>query len=225
MSFPLDILTESITEEDEPTHASDYIRNLEDRLRKSHNIAREHLKLSAERQRRLYNANVKSMDYKVGDMVWRNQKKNTPGLKLKISRQWTGPWVITEKLSDVVFKIKHSKNSPTVIIHGDNLKPYKGNKTAKWFKGSTVSKTPVTLPSLHEFSEANLPDDRSKEDQNDGQDVYKHNGDNQSVINQGNDNTTSETNPDEDLIISPDVTAGENYREVETNNYRSPETG
>ena len=74
MNFPLDILTEPVDDEDEAKHISEYVQDLEDRLRKSHNIAREHLKASSERQRRLYNANVKNINYEIGDMVWGNQK-------------------------------------------------------------------------------------------------------------------------------------------------------
>ncbi|CAG2199673.1 unnamed protein product [Mytilus edulis] len=44
------------------------------------------------------------------------------------------PWVIIEKLTDVLFKIRHSKNSPNVVVHADNLKKYKGVKSVSWFK-------------------------------------------------------------------------------------------
>lgn len=52
------------------------------------------------------NRKVKRQNYKVGDLVWRNQKKNTPGKKAKIARHWTGPWAITETLSEITFKVK-----------------------------------------------------------------------------------------------------------------------
>ena len=97
-------------------------------------MARNHLKISAERQRITYNLNVKKLGYEIGDLVWRNQKKNIPGLKSKIARHWTGPWVIVDKFSDVIFKIQFSKNSNPAVVHGDNLKPYKGSKKAKWFR-------------------------------------------------------------------------------------------
>ncbi|CAC5370512.1 unnamed protein product [Mytilus coruscus] len=46
---------------------------------------------------------------------------------------WTGPWVIFEKLTDVLFKIRHSKNSPNAVVHADNLKN-KGEKSVPWYK-------------------------------------------------------------------------------------------
>ena len=82
-----------------------------------------------EKQKKHYDAHVKELRYTVGDLVWWNQKKTLPGVKTKITRHWTGPWIITENLCDVLFKIKHSDSSSSVIIHGDNLKKYNGPKT------------------------------------------------------------------------------------------------
>ncbi|CAG2185616.1 unnamed protein product [Mytilus edulis] len=74
------------------------------------------------------------MDYSEGDLVRRYQPRTAKGVKKKLSRFWTGPWVIYEKLSNVLYKIKHSTNSTPVMIHADNLKLYKGEKVPKWFK-------------------------------------------------------------------------------------------
>jgi hypothetical protein len=54
---------------------------MEDRMRTAHGTARKHLKVSVKRQKMLYNTNVKYHIYEKGDLVWRNQKKNIPGLK------------------------------------------------------------------------------------------------------------------------------------------------
>ncbi|CAC5408224.1 unnamed protein product [Mytilus coruscus] len=152
MSLPIDIITEQIDEMlPVPKYASTYIQELEERLKGAHDLARKHLKVSAERQKILYNTNVKRHNYEIGDLVWRNQKKKIPGLKLEIARQWTGPWVVVDKKSDIIFKIQHSKNSGAVIIHGDNLKPYRGNKTAKWFRKNNEERIPVAIPDLTEF--------------------------------------------------------------------------
>ncbi|VDI10971.1 Hypothetical predicted protein [Mytilus galloprovincialis] len=153
MSFPINIITEPIEEmSQDPKYTSEYVTELEERLREAHDLARKHLKKSAERQKILYNTNVKRHKYEKGDLVLRNQKKNTPGLKLKIARQWTGPWVIIDKKSDIIFKIQHSKNPTAVIIHGDNLIPFKGNKKAKWFTENNEERIPVEIPNLTEFS-------------------------------------------------------------------------
>ncbi|CAC5407316.1 unnamed protein product [Mytilus coruscus] len=98
---------------------------------------------------------VRPVVYNVGDYVWRNQKKKCSRIKLKIARHWTGPWVITEKLSDITFKVKCAKNSPEVTVHGDILKPYLGSK--KWF--GLINKTPVLIcPMLARQHPVEFPD-------------------------------------------------------------------
>ena len=106
---------------------------LEDKLRKAHSFARKNLGNEAKRQKSIYDHNVREKKYGVGDLVWRNQKKNIPGQKTKIARHWTGPWIIIEKVSDIIFRLKFSKNSDPVTVHGDNLKPYIGDKKFNWF--------------------------------------------------------------------------------------------
>jgi hypothetical protein len=55
-----------------------------------------------------------------------------------------------------IFKIQHSTASVPVVIQGDNLKPYKGNKMASWFKEIVREKTPVELPDVVKFLETDL---------------------------------------------------------------------
>lgn len=82
MSFPIDIITDTVDEApNEPKYVSEYVKEMEDRIRTAHDTARKHLKVSAKRQKMLYNTNVKYHIYEKGDLVWRNQKKNIPGLK------------------------------------------------------------------------------------------------------------------------------------------------
>ncbi|CAC5382314.1 unnamed protein product [Mytilus coruscus] len=128
MRMPLDLLTEKLENNKENRLATEYAVTLEDNLRKAQRFARENLGVEAKRQKSIYDRNVKSKTYEVGDRVWRNQKKNIPGQKAKIARHWTGPWIIIEKMSDIIFRLKFSKNSNPVTVHGDNLKPYIGDK-------------------------------------------------------------------------------------------------
>lgn len=155
MRFPIDFITEKLNIEGrERTFVTEYVANLEDRLSEAHKIARLNLGISAERQKLIYDAGVKSKRYSVGDMVWRNQKKNVVGRKSKIARHWSGPWVICEKLSDVLFKIKFSRNSTPVVVHGDNLKPYSGDKKFDWFNlelENTSENEVMEFPELDHF--------------------------------------------------------------------------
>jgi hypothetical protein len=72
MAFPLEIITDKIEEDmDKPKYVSEYVSELEDRLRESHEVARRHLKASAIRQKFSYNTNVKRHNYDKGDLCKR----------------------------------------------------------------------------------------------------------------------------------------------------------
>ena len=136
MTIPIDILTDPIAGEEAPM-TSDYVVQLQSKLIKSHRLVRNTTKKAAERKKKQYDCRIQEYTYKCGDLVWRNQKKATPGVKCKISRHWTGPWVIVEKICDVLFKLQYAQNSSPVIVHGDNIKPYKGAERLDWFQVPT----------------------------------------------------------------------------------------
>ncbi|VDH95024.1 Hypothetical predicted protein [Mytilus galloprovincialis] len=137
MKMPLDLIAGSPSDDDEETHFKNehsFVAKIREELEKAHEIAREKLKRTAIRQKDYYDRNVKEINYANGDLVRRWQPHVVKGGKKKLYRNWTGPWVIIEKLTDVLFKIKHSKNSPNVVVHADNLKKYTGVKSVSWFK-------------------------------------------------------------------------------------------
>lgn len=94
----------------------------------NYEIVRSEAKQSALRQKRVYDRNVCSINYGIGDLVRRSQPKVTVGCKTKLARKWTGPWFIVKRLSDVLFQIKHSQSSKPVVVHSDNIKPFRENK-------------------------------------------------------------------------------------------------
>ncbi|VDI42665.1 Hypothetical predicted protein [Mytilus galloprovincialis] len=162
-----------IDDNEEENFISEYVNKLEQKLREAHELARNNLKSDAKRQKNSFDAKVRPVVYNVGDYVWRNQKKNVPGIKLKIARYWTGSWVITEKLSDITFKVKCAENSPEVTVHGDILKPYLGSKKLVWFNQQNArpdmpdvpEQHPVEFPDLAKFT-ADVDDENSSVSEN-----------------------------------------------------------
>ena len=149
--LPIDILTDNIAEEGTvETDISGFVPQLQSNLKRIHAFVRNNLSKSAEKQKKHYDSHVKEICYNVGDLVWRNQKKTVPGVKTKITRHWTGPWIITEKLCDILFRIKHSDSSPSLIMHGDNLKKYHGPKTIILRNDDQIQRQ-ADQPDLHTF--------------------------------------------------------------------------
>ena len=145
MTMPIDIISDPLPREEFPP-ASDYVMQLKRKLIAAHNLVPETLKKATERQKKQYDCRMKEFRYTRGDLVRRKQKKATPGVKCKISRHWTGPWVITGKICDVLFKLQHAENSPPVVVYGDNIKSYNGTEKLDWFQSSEQAIETVVFP-------------------------------------------------------------------------------
>ena len=125
-------------------HEAEYVRKLQEELHNIHTPARDTMKKSMQRQKHYYDRNVIEVTYEVGDMVRRNQQKVAVGTKSKLARRWTGPWIITKRLSDVLYQIRHSKSSKAIIVHADSIKPYRGSKTpAQYTEPNTAANAPI----------------------------------------------------------------------------------
>lgn len=132
MTIPVDLQTESLEiGKGEKISETKYVKNLCKNLELVHKFARERTSGAVCRQKRHYDKTAVRKTYNEGDIVRRFQPKQIVGTKLKLARNWTGPWIITKKLSDVLFEIKHSRKSNPVIVHADNIKSFQIRKTAE----------------------------------------------------------------------------------------------
>lgn len=153
ITIPLDLLSPVISEEvgQKEQLVTEYASNLQNRLKDTYSFVQKNLNKASVRQKRQYDTRVKAYDFNEGDLVWRNQKQCLHGMKTKIKRHWTGPWKITNKICDVLFRIQNSRNLPSVIIHGDNLKKYFGEKTVDLQPARVLQQGVVLQPRLQEF--------------------------------------------------------------------------
>ncbi len=60
-----------------------------------------------------------------------------------------GLWL--KKLSSILFKIQHKKSLTSIVVHADNLKPYRGENKVNWFYPEKENKEQVELPHLNDF--------------------------------------------------------------------------
>ena len=142
--IPLDLMTENTSDSEYVSNEAEYVRKLQEELHNIHTLARDTMKKSMQRQKHYYDRNVIEVTYEVGDMVRRNQQKVAVGTKSKLARRWTGPWIITKRLSDVLYQIRHSKSSKAIIVHADSIKPYRGSKTpAQYTEPNTAANAPI----------------------------------------------------------------------------------
>jgi hypothetical protein len=106
---------------------ADYVSKITEELEFAYEYVRERLDKNAIRQKRYYDLKASGNELEVGNRVWLFTPFQKKGLSSKLTRKWTGPIVIIEKLVDVLFKIKRNlsnKKEKSKIIHFDHLKLY-----------------------------------------------------------------------------------------------------
>jgi len=60
--------------------------------------------------------------FKIGDKVLLRDKTLRRGRSKKLDAQWTGPYRIVEKISNVNYKIQIKRK--TICVHANRLKPF-----------------------------------------------------------------------------------------------------
>jgi hypothetical protein len=111
----------------------DYVINLQERMSKSHILARKHLKQNSEYQKRHYDLKAVKRTLQVGQPVWLYDASKKVGVCHKLTSKWTGPYVITRKLDDITYLVKNSRKQPGKVYHIDRLLPYRGRNPPTWF--------------------------------------------------------------------------------------------
>ena len=110
-----------------PPCGPEYVEYLRRTIRSTHSFAREHLRKSAIRQKRGYDAYAKARDaFQIGDYVRYYYLPLTQGNKFALP--WTGPWKIVEKPTEIDYKITLVSNpEKSCVVHFDVLKPFEGD--------------------------------------------------------------------------------------------------
>ena len=130
--LPIDLAI-GIPETKQSNCETDYAYELEKQLIRIHNIARKHIQICSDGMKSYYDRNKHFSELCVGDAVWFYNPIRKQGLTTKLQRSWKGPYIIIEKLNNVLYKIQEGPKSKSKVVHYDKLKPYLGENKPTWF--------------------------------------------------------------------------------------------
>ena len=88
---------------------------------RSYAIAHEHSKKAALRKNHNYDKRVSLNEMQEDDWI---RYFYPPKAKQKLGQEWTAPYLVTHKVSNVLYQIQASSSSRSKIVHVDNLRPY-----------------------------------------------------------------------------------------------------
>ena len=120
---PLDVVF-GLPEGEQPYYETydEYAASKVEIMRKSYQIARDNLGVSAERAKHYYDLHVKPNRYNVGQWVYYYCPRRFPRRSPKWQRMFTGPFLVTKVMGPVNVKLQASKRSQPFIVHIDKLK-------------------------------------------------------------------------------------------------------
>ena len=155
MRLPIDAMQDATSSEETPDY-SPFVKRQREILKGVQDRVEKNLEASLHHQKDVYDAlyKRKSRPYKVGDLVWLEEKAVPRWVHRKFYHPWSGPWRVVKVISDVTYRIQSEEVAPLwarrktrLIVHFNRLKLYRSR--------------PVQLqPSLHDVEEdRNLPID------------------------------------------------------------------
>lgn len=131
LAMPVDVMM-PMPEEDDAT-PGEYAKKMRERLYYAYELARNTLRRSVERQKRLYNQRVFGEKIKEGDVVWVANKVKKKGESPKLSPKWKGPSLVTKVYNDVIVQV-HLTATKVSNLHVDLLKPCEMRKEPTWIR-------------------------------------------------------------------------------------------
>ena len=131
--LPVDLLFGGHEPEEKGNDTTEYAQRLREAIHRVHQFAREHLKISTERQKKNYDHRLGNQTkYKTGDAVWLHNPQRKKGLCPKLQRTFEGPYLVTKQISDVIYRIQRGPRAKPKVVHHDRLKPYCGQEVSDW---------------------------------------------------------------------------------------------
>ncbi|VDI60051.1 Hypothetical predicted protein, partial [Mytilus galloprovincialis] len=69
--------------------------------------------------KRNYDVGTKMQTFDAGDPVWLHNPRRVKGLCPKLQNNWEGPYIIVNKLNDVIYRIQKGTKDKPKVVHQD----------------------------------------------------------------------------------------------------------
>ena len=106
LRVPLDLLIGRPQEELDDRGYPEYVKRLRESVETVHNFVRVHQQEGSLRMKRWYDVRIVASTFGSGDLVWLHNPQRKKGISPKLRRPWEGPYVVVERLNDVVYRIQ-----------------------------------------------------------------------------------------------------------------------
>ena len=103
-----------------------HLRRIIENQKVCRELVKENTLKAQQKFKRYYDKTAATPKFMVRDNVWLYNPKTEPGKSPKLTRKWTGPYYISEKLSEVNFRLRNLATHQAVksVVHANRLRPY-----------------------------------------------------------------------------------------------------
>ena len=116
------------------TSYGEFVDHLKNRMQKAHELARSHLGVVAELEKKGHDFKLNLKQYHQGDLVWVRTDKNQLHITPKLRCAYQGPYLVLHRVNDLDYVIQLNAQGKRQLIHHDRLKPYESQLRLKWSK-------------------------------------------------------------------------------------------
>ena len=129
--MPIDLLMGLPPEETFKT-TDEYLERLHHNASEAYQLARKHLRVSAERRKRNYDIKTRPEEFSVGDWVYYHYPRRYLSKSLKWQKAYTGPYLVIRKIEPVNYVLQKSVKSKPFVVHVDKLKKCLEDTPVSW---------------------------------------------------------------------------------------------
>jgi hypothetical protein len=140
LDLPVDLLFGNHTCDQSDQDVGTYLETFLEKMWKTHDLAREQIAKSSDKQKRQYDLRSTSNTFSVGEAVWLFNPFCGKGKSPKLKCKWDGPYTVVRKLSDLVYQIQKGPKFKSKVVNRNRLKPYVGN-VKRWFVPTIPAQT------------------------------------------------------------------------------------
>ena len=123
VTMPLDLIVGDPNDGVRPICPVEYVEWVRLATEQAYEFVLRNLKLSAMRQKVYYDRESGNPEFCVGESVWRYYP---PMARQQFGKSWQGPFLVTRKISPLVYEIQRSHYTLPLAVSADHLKKYQG---------------------------------------------------------------------------------------------------
>ena len=132
LTLPVDLFYGATADRPHFDAIPEYVQDLEATMAKIHEFARTNIKTLSNRAKARYDLKASERLFNPGDAVWLYNPQRKKAVCPKLTCPWKGPYVVIDRINDVVYRIRQGPRSKPSVVHKDRLKPYHGTIDETW---------------------------------------------------------------------------------------------